>query len=450
MSNGIDADVVVVGAGLAGLSAAWELRRAGVSAIVLEARDRVGGRTWTVPGPDGTFIDHGGQWVGPTQERILALAAEMGVETFPTHGLEGERFVSIGGRDDLTAEVVAGAVAQLETMAAELPRDAPWEGPRAREWDAQTFQTWLLGHVGDPAGRALLRAVVKAVFTSEADELSLLHVLAYMRSAGSLMLLTQVEGAAQERRFVGGAQTVSERVAERLGPEVVRLGAPVRRLVQPEEGGVAVEADGVGTVRARRAIVAVPMPLMDRIAYQPRLPGHRSQLHCRMATGATIKLHCVYPEPFWRATGHTGRGIADDRWVSVIFDNGCPGSERGVLVGFVEADAARRFARLSPAERRAAAIADLVDVFGEQAAEPIAYFEQDWREEEWTRGCFGGNFGPGGWTRYGAALREPFGRVHWAGAECSPIWMNYMDGAVRSGERAAADVVAALGAEAAV
>lgn len=436
-------DVVVVGAGLAGLAAAWELRRAGLSVTVLEARDRVGGRTWTETLADGVFVDHGGQWVGPTQERILALAAEMEVPTFPTYGLQGDRYISVQGESDLAIGLIGDAIEQLEAMSAQLPQDAPWAAERALEWDAQTFQTWIEGHVPEPLGQALLRAITTAVFTAEADELSLLHVLAYMRAAGGMMQLTQIEGAAQERRFGGGAQRVALRVAERLGDEVVRLGAPVRSIEQWGDS-VRVEADGIGAVRARRAIVAVPVAVGQRIAYSPPLPGQRAQLHNRMSPGATIKAHCVYPTPFWRDAGHSGRGLADDRFVSVVFDNSCPDTEPGVLVAFVEADAGRRFARLSPRERRRTIVGELVHMFGEQAAEPVAYFEQDWLEEEWTRGCFGGNFGPGGWTRYGAALREPFGLVHWAGAETSSVWMNYMDGAVRSGERAAAEVVAAL------
>lgn len=436
------ADVVVVGAGLAGLTAARDLQRAGLSVRVLEARDRVGGRVWTQSQDDGSFIDHGGQFVGPTQDRILALAEELGVPTFPSL-VEGTNHVRVHDREDLSFLSLMDTIATLEDMAATLPLEQPWLAERAHEWDAQTFQTWLLDHVPDPADRALMRGITTAVFTSEPDELSLLHVLVYIRSAGSMTLLTQMEGGAQERRFSGGAQLVAHRLAETLGDGVLHLDAPVRRLTQ-RDGGVRVEADRLGEIVASRVIMTVPIPLTDRISYTPPLPGQRSQMHQRMSPGATIKIHCVYPGPFWRATGGSGRAFTDEGYVSVTFDNSCPGVEAGILVIFVEGDRARRLGRLDPEARKSAVLGELASIFGEQAASPDAYYEQNWLEEEWTRGCYGGNFGPGGWTRYGDMLREPFGLLHWAGTETSPVWMNYMDGAVRSGERVAAEVAAAL------
>ena len=312
-----ESDVVVVGAGYAGLAAAWALQRAGVEATVVEARERVGGRVWTEAAEDGTFIDHGGQWVGPTQDRILALAAEMGVETFPTYGLEGDRHVSIQGRSDLSLEVIGEPLEALERMAADLPADAPWLAAEAAAWDAQTLETWMLANVPDPLGRDLLRAVINAVFTAEPGELSLLHVLAYIRAGGSMMLLTQIDGGAQERRFVGGAQVVAKRLAERLGPDRVRLGAPARRIEQGA-GAVEVVADGVA-LSARRAIVSVPVAVGGQIAYSPPLPGRRAQLHTRMSPGATIKIHCVYASPFCARAGTAAAAsttTASPRWSS--------------------------------------------------------------------------------------------------------------------------------------
>lgn len=254
-----------------------------------------------------------------------------------------------------------------------------------------------------------------------------------------MALLTQTEGGAQERRFLGGAQLVAERLAESLGSDVVKLGSPVRRISQAD-GRVKVEADGLTELEAKRVIVTVPIPLVDRISFSPPLPGRRSQMHQRMSPGTTIKIHCVYPTPLWRSNGHSGRAITDDGYVSVTFDNTCPGTTQGVLVAFVEGDRARRLGAMTADARQETVLAELVSIYGEQVGDPFLYFEQNWLEEEWTRGCYGSNFGPGGWTRYGDVLREPYGLVHWAGTETSPIWMNYMDGAVRSGERAAAEV----------
>ena len=433
-------DVVVVGAGLAGLVAARDVQRAGLEVLVLEARDRVGGRIWSETVAGGV-VDLGGQFAGPMQERLLALAAEEGVETFPTY-VTGHYNLSIAGRTDLGAADVIGVLEELDRLAAEVPREAPWTAPRALEWDAQTFRTWLDARVQDPDHRTLLRLITTALFTAEPDELSLLHVLAYIRSAGSVGFLTQVEGGAQEWRFVGGAQRLADRLAQRIGPAALRLGGPVRAIRQGPDG-VVVETDG-DAVAARRAIVAVPLALADRIAYEPALPALRSQLHQRVAPGATIKLHFVYETPFWREAGLSGRTFTDLGHLSVTFDNSPPSGTPGILVGFVEADAARAFNRLDAEERRERALADLVRWFGPRAAEPIEVVETDWSAQEWTRGCYGANLPPGGWTRYGETLREPVGLIHWAGAETSPVWMNYMEGAVRSGERVAAEVAAAL------
>lgn len=438
----LEVDVAVVGAGLAGLTAARDLQRAGLDVAVIEARDRVGGRVWSQELEGGAVAELGGQFIGPTQERLAALAAELGIETFPTYD-EGERRVRVRGREDVALVSFAGIVEQLDAMAAELPLEEPWTAPRALEWDGQTLRSWLEVNVADADAVALLRQVVAAVFTSEVEELSLLHVLVYIRSAGSMAALTQTAGGAQERRFVGGAQLIAERLAERLGPERVLLGNPIRRIERREER-VLVGADAL-SAEARRVVVAVPIALADRIAFAPSLPAHRAQLHQRAVPGTTIKIHCVYDSAFWREQGKSGRLFTDEGPITVTFDNSPEDGTPGLLVAFAEGDYAREFRRLEPAERRRVTLECLVANFGAAAAEPREYIETDWSTEEWTRGCFGANFAPGGWTRYGSALREPCGLVHWAGAETSPVWMNYMDGAVRSGERAAAEVVAALG-----
>jgi monoamine oxidase len=436
-----EVDVAVVGAGLAGLTCARDLQRGGLSVGVFEARERVGGRVFNQALANGVVVERGGQFVGPTQDRILALATELGVETFPTYDT-GEGRIRVRGREDVALAKFADVVETLDAMAAELPLEEPWTAARAAEWDGQTLCTWLDANVADTDAAALLRQVVAAVFTAEAEELSFLHVLVYIRSAGSMGSLTQTEGGAQERRFVGGAQLVAERLAEELGAGTVTLSSPVRGLAS-EDGSVTVTTDS-GVTKARRVVVAVPIALADRIAYSPALPAHRAQLHQRAVPGTTIKTTCVYESAFWREDGWSGRLFTDEGPVTVTFDNSPDGGRPGMLVSFAEADFAREFRRLSAGERRQATIDCLVANFGPAAAEPVEYVETDWSNEEWTRGCFGANFGPGGWTRYGNALREPCGLVHWAGAETSPIWMNYMDGAVRSGERAAAEVVAAL------
>jgi monoamine oxidase len=448
----VPTDVVVVGAGLAGLVAARELVAAGVEAVVLEARERVGGRTLTLPAADGTPIDHGAQWIGPTQDRIAALAASVGVTTYATwdRGLHTEfrngRALRVDGRlpagDPGTAAAMGLAIRELDAMAAAVPLEAPWTAERALPWDSQTAESWLQGRVADEGARAWLRTALRSTLAAEAGELSLLHTLFFIRSAGGFAQLMETAGGAQERRFHQGAQPISIRLAEALGERVV-LGAPVRA-VRHDQTGVVVEADG-HTVAARRAILAVPPALAGRVAYRPPLPGWRSQLTQRVPMGSVVKVHALYEEPFWRHDGLSGLAVGDHGPVEVVYDNSPDSGTPGVLVGFVEGQDARVWGRLSPGERRTAVLECLVRYFGEPAGRPRELLERSWAEEEYSGGCFAGYFPPGVWTSYGRALREPVGPLHWAGTETATVWNSYMDGAVRSGERAAAEVLAALG-----
>jgi len=447
----LEADVVVVGAGLAGLVAARQLEGAGMSVAVLEARDRVGGRLLNEPIGDGKVVEVGGQWVGPTQTRMLALAKTVGVETFPTFG-DGENLIEIGGelrryRGTIppvgrTALLdLAQAQRRIDRLARRVPPEAPWEARGADRLDAVTFWSWMRRNVYTRAGRKLIRLAVEAVWAAEPEDLSLLHVLFYTRSGGGFDRLLDTEGGAQQDRFVGGSQIVAERVAAAL-TGTPALGAAVRRI---SHGGdsVRIEADGGVTVSARRVIVAIPPTLCGRIAYDPPLPGRRDQLTQRMPNGAVVKCMAVYDEPFWRAAGLSGQATSERGPVKLTFDNSPPDGRPGVLLGFLEGRHARRLGAADAGERRRAVVECFARYFGPRAAEPERYIERSWAEEEWSRGCYGGYFGPGGWTEYGSALREPVGRVHWAGTETAIEWMGYMDGAVRSGERAARDVLAA-------
>ena len=446
------ADVGIVGAGLAGLIAARQFVATGVSVCVLEARDRVGGRTWSRPAADGTLIDLGGQWIGPTQQRMQRLAAELGAETFKTWDTgnniqyhAGERLVYSGAiptADRLVAGDVMEAMLNLNMMAMRMSPDAPWTAPEAAALDAQTFATWLDANISTLGARALLELAIQAVFSAEPRDLSLLHVLFYIRSAGGLMDLIGVTGGAQETRFVMGAQTIANRLAEALG-ERVTLNAPVHTISQ-DASGARIESDTI-TLTCDRVIVALPPTLAGRLRYRPALPSLRDQLTQRMPMGTVIKVHCIYPTPFWRGEGLTGQASSDTGAVRVTFDNSPPDGRRGVLLGFIEGDEGRLWGQRSLEERRVAVLECLVRYFGEQAGQPLDYIEQSWAEEEYTRGCYAGYMPPGVWSMYGPALRTPIGRIHWAGTETATVWNGYMEGAVQSGERAAAEILAALG-----
>jgi monoamine oxidase len=447
-----EVDVIVVGAGLAGLVAARQLVAAGRSVLVIEARDRVGGRTVNASIGAGKVTEMGGQWVGPTQERLLALAAELGVETFPTYH-EGRNLLDLRGKirrykgtiPRLAPHVLLDidrARRKVRRAAGRVPADAPWSAPKAEELDSKTLATWLRKAARTKKARSLLEIAIGTVMGTGTAEPSALWMLSYVSSAGGFDALIDVEGGAQQDRFVGGSQRISQRLAEELGEAVV-LAAPVRRISQ-DGAGIDVEAEGV-QARAQRAIVAVPPPLAGRISFAPSLGGRRDQLTQRMAHGALTKCAAVYSEPFWRAKGLSGQAVSDSGTVSTTFDNSPPDGSPGILLGFIAGAEAVRHARRSEADRRRVVLECFERLFGEQAARPGIYLETAWAEEEWSRGGPVCSFAPGALVHCGEALRQPAGRIHWAGAETATVWCGYMDGAVRSGERAAEEVLDAEG-----
>jgi monoamine oxidase len=328
---------------------------------------------------------------------------------------------------------------RLERLARRVDPEVPWAVPGADELDGQTLGAWLRRHARTRATRRMMALAGKTIFGAEPDELSLLHALFYVQSAGSFDLLIDVEGGAQENRVVGGSGRIALAMAASLR-EPVRLNAAVRRINYGSEG-VELDADGL-RVDARHAVVAIPPPLAARIAYDPVLPAARDQMTQRYAQGALTKCFAVYDEPFWREDGLSGEALCDAGPATLTFDASPPSGRPGVLLGFVGGDDARTLAHLDPTERRGAVLNGLARLFGPQALQPTEYVEQDWAAEEWSRGgptCF---FGPGGWTRFGDAVRAPVGPIHWAGTETASVWSGYMDGAIRSGERAATEILA--------
>ena len=441
------ADVCVVGAGFAGLAAAYRLKQAGAKVIVLEARNRVGGRSWTVDTKDGGWVDWGGQWVGPTQDRFYALIKDMGCETYPSPG-EGLKLVQRGippgaglvqiyeNRTPPGVELVEAVYKRIDELAASIDPNQPWTHKDAKQLDGITFAEWLRQGSDNENVREYAGVEVGSVPSASPEEISIFHLAWLIRSCHQLEKLFGFAGGAQQDRVIGGTQPVAKRLAAKLGKDI-RLGQPVRRIEWKADGAV-VHSDRL-SVAARHVIVAIPPNLAGAIEYQPSLPTNRVQVTQRWPQGLVIKVSMVYSEPFWRKAGLSGKSFDYRALVSETADSSTPdkNSKLGVLTGFVYADSARKASMLSAEERKKTLLAEMAQRFGPKVLEPEHYHESHWSLQQWTRGCFTGFLTPGATVLFGPAVRDPVGPLHWAGTETSTDWPSFIDGAIKSGERAA-------------
>jgi monoamine oxidase len=454
-------DVAIVGGGLAGLTAARNLVKAGHSVIVLEARDRIGGRTLNHILPDGQAIEAGGEFVGPTQTRVLALAKAVGIGTYKTYNQGDNVYIHDGVRSTYPAvpgipnppedhsvfTESLGLLGPADALGKHVGVTTPWAARTAAKLDKQTVDQWVRAGAKSPLVPPILDAASQAIYGKDSTQISLLFNAFYTAAAGdaknpgAFARLISATGGAQESRFKGGSQQIAIKVAAALGKRV-RLNSPVKSITQTRKG-VKVVATGV-TVEAKRAIVAVPPVLAREIKFSPALPSAKQRLLTRYTPGDMIKVQLSYPEPWWRAKGLSAQLVVPGGPVGVSYDNTPESGAPGVILGFIGGRYARTFRALDSAARKQAVVDECVAAFGDEAGAGSDYFDLDWTAERWTKGCPTSSFAPGQLSKFGAHIRPAIGRIHWAGTETADYWAGYMDGAVRSGERAAKEVATAL------
>lgn len=443
-------DTIVIGAGYAGLTATRELIKAGKSVLLLEARDRVGGRVYTKYFDDGSYVDLGGAWVGPTQDKIYALAKEFGVQTFPTYD-EGKSTLLFNGKikryKGLIPPLPIGsllsldfAIKRMNKLSKTVDLESPWKTPNAAYYDSMTLATWMDKQMSFKTAKIMFKLAAESIWAADPNEISMLHALFYTKSGKDLDTLMNVKNGAQEERLVGGASQPALRLAETF-KENIRLNSVVRQITQ-EGNQVIVKGDGF-EFTAKKVVVALPPILAGKINYSPMMPANREQLTQRMPMGVVCKTYAIYDKPFWREDGLNGLSATNEGYTTVTFDNSPKDGSQGIMMGFVLGNQAKAFANLSAEERKASILDSFVKFYGEKARNPIMYLDHSWAEEEFTRGCYAGLMPTGVWTSVGKALRKPVGNIHWAGTETSDIWNGYIDGAIRSGERVAKEILTA-------
>ncbi|GAB0103147.1 FAD-dependent oxidoreductase [Nocardia sp. JMUB6875] len=443
-------EIAVVGAGLAGLTAAYDLHRKGHDVVVLEAQDRVGGRTLSVPIAGDHMIDIGGTWHSTRHRHLAELAEEVGAGTHPTYDrgkqlleLEGHTHRVFGGMVRLAPLAlldIATARTRLNQLAKTVPPEAPWLAERAGEWDATTLGSWIANTLRTATGRALMTSLARSIWAAEPHEINLLQALAYIHGVGSVEAMTSTAGLLANR-FGAGAQELSHRMAAALGSRVL-LSRPVRAISQ-REGSVEIMSD-TELVEAEQVVVALPPPLVRTVEFDPPLPPERLRIFEGLPMGDAIKVIVAYPEPFWRAAGLSGQAGSDNGPIAATVDMTPAGGGPGVLVGVIPGEWAQQFRTMDAVAREARVLACLARLYGPEAEACDQYIEKDWSEDPWARGGFFGLAGTGVLTGPFRTVNRATGRIHWAGAETDFESFGQMDGAVASGRRAAREASVAL------
>lgn len=430
-------DVAVIGAGMSGLVAARALRRQGRSVRVLEARERVGGRVMDHEVVPKVFVEGGAQWVTPAQTAIWGLAKELGVKAIIAQvpGKTRFRFEGLIFDEERMEEnaQVKRLRGELDSLASKLSVDAPWASPQAEILDSKTVAQWLTEKKAT-AETMQSFTLSLAMILGDIREISLLYFLFYIASAGGL---EKLERDAQSHRFAGGPEQLARKMAAELDG-LIWTSCPVSALVQGQDSVVVHSARGA--VEARQVVLALSPAEAKKFSFTPPLPAQRKELQEQWTMRPGTKLHLVYERPFWRDLGLSGTLMTDLPITAFAVDASPPDASVGVLVVFPNEEVLPS----TKADRQKSLTAEVKTLLGKDTPTPKAYVETLWEQQGWISGCTS-PLGPGVLSQLGAALRQDVGRLHWAGTESSVFWCGYMEGAVRSGQRAAEQVGKALG-----
>jgi monoamine oxidase len=439
-------DVVIIGAGLSGLSAARRLIDAGKKVLVLEAQDRVGGRTWSQPIGNGSFIDFGAQYIGKGHDSMYKLVSESGLKTFSTF-TDGNEMLRSNGENSLfngdiplleESSILEKAINEIDKTSSTISSEYPWLSEHAYEMDQVSIGSWINKHISNKKARTFINLLVEGEICKNVENVSLLQVLSGIKSSGSFSrAFTSEDGALRDRIF-GGAQGVSTFLYQQIN-QFVRLNCPVT-FVTVKKHYIMIGNDRF-RVKTKKVIVTVPLPVVKNITFTPELPIEKQILIHSMEMGTVIKCHAVYDKPFWRESGLNGTSVCLDEVVEQSVDNSVPGSTNGILTSFITADRAKYLLKLSDQERKKVILTSYANLFGEKALTPIMYHDYSFTNNPWIGGCYSGFFKNGIYSRYGSYLSMPSSNIHWAGTETSTLFKGYMEGAVLSGERVAKEIL---------
>ncbi|EFA79410.1 amine oxidase [Heterostelium album PN500] len=444
----VEYDCIVIGGGLSGLQCAYTLKKQGHSVLVLEARNRFGGRTESLK-VDGYWFDLGGQWMGGTHKHLKEICKEIGVETFDQYD-EGKHVLELNGKrvyyqgnisklnTDYNLEGLEETIAMIDKYADTIDVTAPHKHPKASEWDHQTVAHWTEKNVKGKDAKGIIDWFVRVCLAADPTEISFLWFLLFIKTAGSYSLLADIRGGAQEKRMIGGSQQISERLAEKVGLKNCILNAPVRAIYQ-DGAGVQVKTEKL-TYTSKYVVVTVPPALAGRIEYRPPMPATRDDLTQRLPMGSVIKTIVIYDEPFWRKDGYSAEALSDLGPIYICYDDSSHDDKKTAIVGFIAGLPAKQWALKTKEERKQAVLDCYARWWGPKALKPRHYLEKIWKDEEYSRGAYLAYAGPGVLDGCNGALREPVGRIHWAGTETANVWIGYMEGALESGIRAAGEI----------